>query len=91
MSTHQSLSSHSRFAMLAFVPVGLLVLTMAMREGALAAGDGLSSMLPIDLLALAMGALLGWLGGEFAPRHDVPVAHRSERRRIRRHLTHTTV
>ncbi len=81
----------SDYARLAYVPLGLFVLTAFMRASL--TGDGPpASRLAVDLLALAMGALLCWLGGEFAAPREAPVARRRHRReRPRAQLTHKTV
>jgi hypothetical protein len=85
--------SHDRsdYARLAYVPLGLFVLTAFMRASV--AGDGPSPpLLAVDLLALAMGALVCWLGGEFRAPREAPVVRRRDRReRHRAQLTHKAV
>jgi hypothetical protein len=84
-------SDRSDYARLAYVPLGLFVLTAFMRASV--AGDGpSSSLLSVDLLALAMGALLCWLGGEFGAPREAPIARRRlPRERHRAQFAHKTV
>lgn len=84
----------SVYARLAYVPLGLFVLTWFMRAGMVADGPS-ASLLSVDLLALAMAALVCWLGGEFGTPREAPIARRRDRRerreRHRAQLTHKTV
>lgn len=67
------------YAMLAYIPLGLLVLAALLRSSVAASGPS-ASVLAVDLLGLAMGALVGWLGGEFAVPQEVPAERHSARR-----------
>jgi hypothetical protein len=60
------------FAKLAFAPLGLLLCVAPLHAAATASGLG-ASALAVDLLALAVGALLGWLGGDLTPADEAPV------------------
>jgi hypothetical protein len=70
VNSQQSLARRSAFTMLAYVPLGLLALTAVMRSRVVSEGPS-SSVLALDLLGLAMGALVGWLGGEFMAAPEV--------------------
>lgn len=84
----------SVYARLAYVPLGLFVLTLFMRASVVADGPS-ASLLSVDLLSLAMAALVCWLGGEFGAPREAPIARRRDRRdrrqRHRAQLTHKTV
>jgi|GEM_PF-1637168 len=69
----------SDYAKLAHAPLVLLVLIAFMRASVGIATPS-ASLLAVDLLALAMGALVAWLGGEFMLSREAP----AERRRTRR-------
>ena len=50
------------------------------------------SVVAVDLLALAMGALVAWLGGEFVLSREAPAERRRTRRlRPQGHFRHKTV
>ncbi len=60
MNTHDNPTDLCRFPKLLYAPLGLIIVALAMR--------GVASPLTVvavDLLALGLGALAGWLGGEF--------------------------
>lgn len=79
MNVQHRLSERFDYAKLASAPIGLLVVFALMRSEAAASGPSLST-LAIDLMGLAMVALVGWLGGEFV----IARGHYAERRRARR-------
>lgn len=84
MNTHRPTVDRSDFAKLAYAPLGLLLCASALGHGVAA-----EPRLAAHLLALAMGLLLGWLGGEFEGLRGVVVERRRERRlRARASLTH---
>lgn len=85
--------SHDRsdYARLAHAPLVLLVLIALLRASVSHAAPS-ASLLAVDLLALAMGALVCWLGGGFGAPREAPVVRRRDRRqRHRAQLTHKTV
>jgi len=87
VNTHP-LPDRSDYARLAHAPLVLLVLVALMRTSA---GSSLS-VVALDLLALAMGLLVAWLGGVFVLPHEVPVERRRTRRfSLQEHLRHKTV
>ena len=91
MNPQHHLNDQSEYAKLAYVPLGLLVLAALMRADVATAGPSMTA-LALDLLALALAALVGWLGGEFMLAHHVPVERRRTRRHHpRSHFTHKTV
>ncbi|MBK6536082.1 MAG: hypothetical protein IPN17_38395 [Deltaproteobacteria bacterium] len=81
----------SDYAKLAHAPLVLLVLIAFMRASVGSATPSLS-VVAVDLLALAMGALVAWLGGEFVLSREAPAERRRTRRlRPQGHFRHKTV
>lgn len=75
MNTHDNPTALCRFPKLLYAPLGLLIVALAMR--------GVASPLAVvavDLLALSLAALAGWLGGEFVASEGEPTEHRARRR-----------
>lgn len=84
MNTHESPTAQSRFPKLVYAPLGLLIVALAMR--------GVASpvaAVAVDLLALGLTALAGWLGGEFVLGAGGDAAVREARPRHRHRARHT--
>ncbi|MDB4931888.1 MAG: hypothetical protein JWM10_4372 [Myxococcaceae bacterium] len=73
------------YAKLAFAPLGLLLCVAPLHAAATASGPS-STALAVDLLALAVGALLGWLGGDLTPPREAPMGRPRPRLRWPRPL-----
>lgn len=87
MNPTLSLVGRTGYAKLTSAPLGLLLAVGTLHEVAAAAGPS-ASVVAVDLLALALGGLVGWLGGELAATRHAPAARRARRPRTRSGISH---